>query len=306
MTTSPRSRWGPPALFALLALLAALIVPGVARAGTNEWPRRVLLTNDDGIDHPGIVALAEAFSRVADTYVVAPLEDRSGAGSFMSLGSHKPIAEIERRSMGPGIVAYGLDGYPADCVVFAVLGLMADDPPDLVVSGINGGPNVGADWFGSGTVGAARTAAFGGVPALAVSGLLQDDAEAVAAAARWVVSLAQSAVVRDLEPGQYLTVSIPRVPAAEIKGVRVAPRARLDPTAFVHFEPTGEPGPRITWQMMPPHADYSVREGDVELFREQFIVVVPMKVDESDYQLVKKLQARPKDIPKWTFKGGSQ
>lgn len=299
----PGPRWSTALL---VTLLVVLVVPGANVAGKAAWPKRVLITNDDGIDHPGIIALAEAFSRVADTYVIAPLEDRSGTGSFMSLGSGKPFAEIEKRSMGPGIVAYGLDGYPADCVVFGLMGLMADDPPDLVVSGINGGANVGADWFGSGTVGAARTAAFVGLPALEVSGLFKEDPGAVAAAAQWVVSLAQSPVVQNLEPGQYLTVSIPRTSPAQIKGIRFAPRARFDPTAFLRFEPTGEPGPRITWRMVPPHGDYSLMEGDMAMFRENFIVVVPMNVDESDGQLLKKLQGRSKDIPKWTYGGGSQ
>jgi len=158
-------------LVGLVGCVFVLVAPALlAAAATDTWPRRVLITNDDGIDDPGIRALATAFAEVTETWVVAAMQDRSGTSNFMSVRADNPTCEMEQRDLGAGITAYALDGYPADCVLVAARGLMQDNPPDLVISGINGGPTLRADGFGSRTVGAARTAALGGLPAIAVSG----------------------------------------------------------------------------------------------------------------------------------------
>lgn len=108
-----------------------------------------------------------------------------------------------------------------DCILLALKGLMKDNPPDLVISGINGGPNLGFDWLASGTIGAARIAAYWGVPSIAVSGMKEEIPGALDAAVNWVVKLSQSDLVRQLKPIQYLTVSIPYIPLVEIKGIIV-------------------------------------------------------------------------------------
>jgi len=289
-------------MFVLALVVAALAAAGVGVAEESAWPKRVLITNDDGIDDIGIAALARAFSKVSETIVIAPLEDRSGSGNYTSLGPRKYLAELEARDLGRGVVAYGLDGFPADCVYFALQGMLREDPPDLVISGINGGPNLGADWIGSGTVGAARVAAFVGVPALAVSGLMSDNPEAVEAVADWIVRLAQSPVVHALEPGQYLTVSIPRIPPSEIRGVKIAARAGLDATGFFRFVPSRDSSVagREVWQMTPPQDSYSRLEGDVVAYAENYIVIVPMRVDETDHGAIKKLLGAVGNIPRWT------
>ena len=231
----PESRSGSQLLgrYSPLTLAVALILVvshGTHAAHAQEaspWLERVLLTNDNGIDDEKIVALARAFANAGvETLVVAPAQDRSGAGAYSRLMSERPRrVELTRHDFGEGVEAYALDGFPADCVLFAFQGIFRDRHPQLVVSGINGGPNLGSDWFGSGTIGAARTAAFAGVKALAVSGLDDDDAPAVVAHSNWVVRLALSGYVSALEPGQYLTVGMPRKLPEQIKGVRVAERA---------------------------------------------------------------------------------
>ena len=112
-----------------------------------------------------------------------------------------------------------MEGYPADCVFFALAGPMKDSPPDLVISGVNTGANLADAWVLSGTIGAARVAAYYGVPAIAVSGIDNDDAQAVEAVVAWVVKFARSEVVRRLQAPQFLTVSLPVGPATEIHGV---------------------------------------------------------------------------------------
>ncbi|MCP5107312.1 MAG: hypothetical protein GY950_28250 [bacterium] len=261
----------------------------------KPWPRRVLITNDNGIDDIKIVELARAFSKVAETYVVAPKTDRSGSGNFISIGSRKPVVTVEKRDLGPGITAYALDGYPADCVFWAGQGLLKDSPPDLVVSGINGGPNLGYQWFNSGTVGAARTAAFGGVPAIAVSGLDKRIPGAVETAVQWVVRLAGSPVVKNLGNGQYLTVSIPRIPPDEIKGIKIVPRAGLSDSTLPFFTPGKD---NETWVLNPPQGQPEP-EGDIAAYNQNYIAVVPMTVAEVDETLLKMLRNKKNVLPTW-------
>ena len=124
---------------------------------------RVLLTNDDGVDAPGMAALEEIAREVArEVWVVAPEHDQSGTSHSVSL--HAPLRLSQR-----GERRFGVGGTPGDCVVMAVRHLMADAPPDLVLSGVNRGANVGVETVFSGTVGAAMTALLLGLPAIALS-----------------------------------------------------------------------------------------------------------------------------------------
>jgi 5'-nucleotidase len=290
----------------LMVVCAAvsLALASCVHAETN-WPRKVLITNDNGISDPKLVALARAFSEVATTVVVAPATDQSGTSNHISLGQDRPLVEVEARDLGGGIEAYALDGYPADCVFWALAGLLRESPPDLVVSGINGGPNLGPDWIGSGTIGAARIAAFGGFPAIAVSGLDDGLAGAVAAATKWVVALAQSPIVQELERGQFLTVSIPRVPPEQIKGVRVVKRAPIVLAGMPWFEPDTtkiESAGKQTWAMRPPTERGFEIAGDIAAYQSNYIAVVPMRVDEHDYELLEELEGRLGDFPPWPGK----
>ena len=173
----------------IVALALALVGPSVVVAQDNAWPQRVLVTNDNGIEDVATQALARGFARIADVVLVAASEDRSGTSNLMTFTRTGRFV-VERRDIGEGVQAWALDGYPADCVVFAAAGPMADAPPDLVVSGINGGANMSDEWFGSGTIGAARTAAFLGIPAIAVSGVEDDDPDAQAVSGKEVWSIA--------------------------------------------------------------------------------------------------------------------
>lgn len=286
--------------FCMLLLLIIIYGQRIATAQDDDWPRRVLITNDNGIDDIKIIELARAFSRVAETVVVAPMEDRSGASSYMPLLLNKQV-RVEKRNIGHGVEAYAVDGFPADCVLLGLTGIMYDDPPDLVVSGINGGANLGQDWFGSGTVGAARVAAFAGFPALAVSGLDDDFPESVKAANSWVVKLAQSPVLRSLQKGQYLTVSIPRIAPDQIKGVRVSRRAglrRLPLLTPMHTDTADYAG--IVWHISGVEQvdDGISGQTDVSIYEAGYVVLVPMMSYE-DISLP--LKIHEKDIPQWPY-----
>lgn len=274
------------------------VAPSIA--DDSAWPRRILVTNDNGIDDRPMVELARALSAFAEVTVVAATTDRSGTTNYLP-SARSGEFRVERRALGDGIDAYALDGYPADCVLFAMAGPMRDRLPDLVVSGINGGANLGDAWFGSGTIGAARTAAYFGVPALAVSGVEDDDPAAIRATVDWVGRLVRSPAVRALRPPEYLTVSFPPVPPAEITGVEVVSRARGLYSGRAVLDPDGSSGGRERWnlelELSPQDAP---PDSDVAAAGRARIAVVPMRVDEDDPMLRARLSKRPDMLPRWS------
>jgi 5'-nucleotidase len=297
------------ALATVLMVDRALAQPAVP---TTDRPLRIVLTNDDGIGEleSRVFPLARVLSAFAEIHVVVPSTDRSGTGSLISVGSRKRAIESELVYTGipeggtQRVDVHVVDGYPADCVALALGGILKDDPPDLLISGPNGGPNLGADWLGSGTVGAARIAAYFGVPAIAVSGLDDDDPEAVQALSAWIAQLARSELVETLEPGQYLTVAVPRTSPSNIEGVRIAPRAR--PIGLRYFDRApalrgeGREGPRQVWLLQIEAAGSPPPLGsDVDLYLKDYIVVTPMRADEHDYEAIEALRARLDDFPEW-------
>ena len=123
----------------------------------------VLISNDDGIHAPGIKALVKAIEDIADILVVAPLEERSTTAHALTLNRPLRLAKIQENR-------YGCNGYPADCIILALVHLLKNrTKPDLILTGINQGGNLGLDIYYSGTVAAAREGAFHGIPAIALS-----------------------------------------------------------------------------------------------------------------------------------------
>jgi 5'-nucleotidase len=300
-------RWTWMTRTTLILMLPFLVVAmaGSLWAQEGRWPRRVLLTNDDGLADDGLMALARAFAPIAETYVVAPLENRSGSSSYVAAIGRRELV-LERRDLGMNVTAYGVDGYPADAVTFALTTLLADRPPDLVISGINGGPNLSDDAYLSGTIGAARIAALFGVPAIAVSGH-NGEPETLAALARWVVELASSDLVRGLEPRGYLTVSFPRVTAAEIEGVDIVRRGpRTWKFEFDRDSQASDPGREI-WRLSIVGQSVITEAGtDVHSYEHNRIAIVPMRVDDHDYQLLERLRSAGNVVPEWPPIGGQR
>ena len=269
--------------------------PVLGQTTASTFPSRVLITNDNGIDDPKLVALARAFSERAETWVVAPAEDRSGGGVHLTMVRAGSV-RAERRDLGPGIRAYAVEGYPGDAVLVAVLGLMKDSLPDLIVSGINGGPNLGGEWLYSGTVGAARLGALGGFPAIAVSGLLRDEQEGASeAAAEWVVRFAASPMVQQLEPLEYLTVSFPPETPDGVRGVRITDRAPFTVAPRLREQADGH------WQIIGLDTLQTAPEAGSDLlgWREGYISVVPMRIDEVDYARLAHWRSTETGLPEW-------
>ncbi len=187
---------------------------------------RILVTNDDGVHAPGLAALAAALEELGRVEVVAPARKVAGAGLYGVLGGTLRVEEARTTDDRP---ARAVDGYPADCVRFALA--TTDDPPELVVAGINDGLNLGADIQYSGTVGAAREAAFWGVRALAVSAGGYDaedlawsspDADDYTAAADWAAIVARRLLRKSQQPGFLHNLNVPPGRAGGLKNTRLA------------------------------------------------------------------------------------
>ena len=108
-------------------LVMILLINITLLDGLDNWPKRVLVTNDNGIDDIKIIELARAFAKIAETYVVAPMENRSGSTHFLTV-TNRGLIKVERRDLGEGIHAFAVDGYPADCVLLAYAGIMREKP----------------------------------------------------------------------------------------------------------------------------------------------------------------------------------
>lgn len=220
-------------------------------------PIHILVTNDDGVTAPGLLALVQSMRSIPDARVsiLAPDRNWSGAGHVKTLDRPLRVREVP---LSDGSIAFTSDGAPSDCVALALLGFF-EEKIDLVVSGINPMPNLGHDVTYSGTVTAAMEAVIWDTPGIAFSlGSLENhlgalDYTAAAAIARQVT---QTALAHHIKPVQLLNVNIPYLPAQEIKGIRITRQGlrvyrdrldqRTDPRGRPYYwiggdSPTGTP-----------------------------------------------------------------
>jgi 5'-nucleotidase len=186
----------------------------------------IVLTNDDGVNAPGINILKETLSSIANIIVVAPMTERSTTGHTLTLDTTLRLDEIDNN-------VYGCNGFPADCSLMAI-GHLFKNPQskyfgqkiDLVISGINRGANLGQDVFYSGTVAAAREASFHGIPAIAVSSCMDfrnpdKNNRHYYSASNFIKSLVQSNISNEIPPMSFLNVNVPWLNETEILGTRV-------------------------------------------------------------------------------------
>lgn len=234
---------------------------------------RILVSNDDGYQAPGIRALAAALREVAEVVVVAPDRDRSGASNSLTL--KRPLSVVEH---GDGVSS--VDGTPTDCVHVAITGLL-DEEPDMVVSGINAGANMGDDVLYSGTVAAAMEGRFLGLPALAVS-LCSYSPEHCDTAARVAVTLVERLRRQPLPADTILNVNVPALPWERLAGfqaTRLGHRHRAE--AVIRSEdPRGRP---IYWIGAAGPEDDAGPGTDFHAVRSGYVSVTPIQVDLTRY-----------------------
>ncbi len=238
---------------------------------------RVLVSNDDGVDAPGIRHLAEALGLAGhEVTVVAPDRDRSGASNSLTLD--QPIRALRRADR-----IWSVAGTPTDCVHLALSGMLEADP-DIVVSGINNTSNLGDDVIYSGTVAAAMEGRCLGLPAIAVSLASVDRKEQhYESAARAAVEITARLATNPLPPDTILNVNVPDRAWEDIKGYRVCRlgnRHRAEP-CIRQKDPRG----RTIWWIGPPGSAQDAGEGtDFHAVQQGYISITPIHVDLTRYQ----------------------
>ncbi len=232
---------------------------------------RILISNDDGYFAPGLARLAEHLAKIADIVVVAPERDRSGASNSLTLD--RPL-KLSRAASG----FYYVNGTPTDCVHLAVTGML-DQQPDMVVSGINAGANMGDDTIYSGTVAAATEGFLLGIPSLAVS-LAGKEQQHFETAARVATEMVQR-FARESHPW-LLNVNVPDIPYEQLQGMevtRLGKRHKAEPVVKVQ-NPQGE---TVYWVGAAGKAQDAGNGTDFYALSKQRVSLTPLQIDLTQY-----------------------
>ena len=237
---------------------------------------RLLLSNDDGYQAPGLAELYQALAGQEDVSVVAPERDRSGASNSLTLA--RPL----RCTRAPNGF-YFVDGTPTDCVHLAITGLLEQEP-DMVLSGINRGANLGDDVLYSGTVAAAMEGRFLGLPALAIS-LVGPHGKNFNTAAKVAMTLLDRIPRHALPADTILNINVPDLPFEQLEGfeaTRLGHRHKAEPVVKDN-DPLGLP---IYW-VGPPGAEDDAGPGtDFHAIRNRKVSITPLQVDLTRYKAV--------------------
>jgi len=248
-------------------------------------PRRILLTNDDGIDAPGLAALREALASLGEVTVVAPSRELSGCAHSITL--HVPVF-VEKQVAEHTFV---LSGSPADCVKIAVLALLPERP-DLVVSGINLGANVGVNVLYSGTVAGALEGAIFGIPSVAVS-LLWSREPNFRGAAGTAVGLIEQFLEAGVRPGVALNINLPAGDPAGVKVVSQCP-LELGEAYRDHVEEDGRVAYTLTYgdknREIPAESDWA-------WLKAGYLTVTPLEPSLTSSEWLGKLSGRDWQLP---------
>lgn len=262
-----------PSLLCSLALAGSVLFASAPPVQEDAPRPRILVTNDDGFDSPGLAALVAALSEVGDVVVSAPDGNRSGASlsTVVLRGEHA----VRRTEMEGASEAWAVDATPADAAAFGVLHLSGERGFDLVVSGINAGPNVGSLSHYSGTVGAAMDAAGRGFTAMAVS---QADYRNPAPAAEFAASFAKRLLDEGGEPGVVYNVNVPMYRGDAPQPVVVAPMGgQMIELVGVDVELGDDGAGQFAMQIKYPGQEQA--GCDLEAFNTGAITIAPLRYD---------------------------
>ena len=258
-----------------------------------EWTSRprILVTNDDGVESRGLLALKQALEAMGDVTVVAPDTNQSAVGHQKTL--MRPL-RVRERTLADGTLAYSVDGSPTDAVSIAFLGYFGYGF-DLVASGINYGANLGDDITYSGTVSAAMEAVINNCPAFAISQEYYEHPD-FALAARAATTVARNILEQGLSPGELINVNVPAVSLEEFDGVEVTRLgkrvyqdeliARTDPRGIPYF-----------WIGGPPPSGLAVTGTDFHAMVNRRIAVTPIHLDLTGRRLLKRLRSWDWTLP---------
>ena len=249
---------------------------------------KILLTNDDGYHAKGLWALARELAKNAEIKIVAPESQRSAISHAVTL--HKPLRLRREKSLDEkNIEVYQSNGTPSDCAMLGLLEVLPD--ADLLISGINGGPNLGEDILYSGTVAAAMEGALLGKPAAAVS-ISEYDAAEYELAAHFTAAITPQIIEQKLPPKTVLNINVPPVPRSQYRGFRITSlgtrryedvlHKRTDPRGNTYFWVTGT---LIRESTPGDSTDYSAIQGG-------YISITPISLNMTHTELLSKLHFR--------------
>jgi 5'-nucleotidase len=246
---------------------------------------RILVTNDDGIKAEGIKQLVSALKSLGEIYVIAPESEKSACGHGITV--HHPI-KVKKIYFSQDIEAWSVSGTPADCVKLGITTLLKVKP-DIVVSGINKGPNLGTDVLYSGTVSGAIEGILHGIPAMAIS-LNSFSSEDFTGAKIVAQKLCQEMLNKNLAPDTLLNVNVPAISDKEIKGFKVT---KLGERKYINnFEHRTDPrGNDYYWlagQVVPP--DKEDEDLDVVAISNNYVSVTPIHFDLTNYRIMKQIK----------------
>lgn len=234
---------------------------------------RVLITNDDGVYAPGIKALTRVAEELfKEVWVVAPDRQQSGAGH--SLTMHRPL-----RLKKVDDQVYAVDGTPTDCAMLAIKQLLKDNPPDIVISGVNNGINLGEDVMYSGTVAAAVEAVMLGVRSIALSLAVDQDQPA-----KWSSAEFHSAAIinkicsLEWEPGTLINVNFPNLPASDVKGTKITYQGQRE-TGDQIVQGTDPRGMGYYWIGPWATSKSTTKNSDLNAVEDGFISVTPLHMN---------------------------
>ncbi len=241
----------------------------------------ILVSNDDGVQSPGIRILADVLRCMGEVYIIAPDRERSAASHALTL--HKPL---RLDNLGNNI--YAVNGTPTDCINLGVNGLL-HKKPDLVVSGINRGGNLGDDVTYSGTVSAAFEGTLLGIPSFAVSQVADKD-YMFETAAGFALQLARMIREHSLPPGVLLNVNVPNLDVDGIKGIRITRQGKriYDENAVIEkVDPRGRKyywigGSRLSWE--------DTEDSDFSAIEQDMISITPLRLDLTEHKAINGLR----------------
>ncbi|KJZ19891.1 5'/3'-nucleotidase SurE [Loktanella sp. S4079] len=256
---------------------------------------RILITNDDGINAPGLKVLTAIAEKLAgkngEVWTVAPAFEQSGVGHCISYTHPTMIAELEPRR-------FAAEGSPADCVIAGLYEVLKDTPPDLVLSGVNRGNNAAENTLYSGTIGGAMEAALQGIPAIALSQYFGpgnvDLADPFDAAATHGASVIKTLLDPDLWDNAnyrlFYNVNFPPVAAHDVKGVKAANQGFRTDSRFTAEAQTSPTGRKFLWVRGGAQHTPTAPGTDAAANLDGYISVTPMRADLTDYDMVATLE----------------
>lgn len=253
---------------------------------TRALGPRILLVNDDGIDSRGLKLLEEIVRNFSDdVWVVAPDEERSGAGHSISISHPIRVRKIDDRH-------FAVKGSPTDCALLGINEFLGGRRPDVLLSGINNGPNLAEDLTYSGTASAAMEGALLGIPSIALSQVRSYGAEAHwETSAHYLPDIIRTLMTLDWPDGNFININVPNVEPQAVTGTRLTKQGQRPPGSYIPVKRVDERHVPYYWIKIQHLAGGDHSGTDLEAIRDNAISVTPVQLDMTNYKFRETLRA---------------